>query len=380
MYPYQDFGAVCAPATWPGGSSASPDVPCMVILQVSAGDGLYVSNFNTGNAINIDNYWNGSGALGGSPYDTAINISSGNNDTSGAPHVGIHIHEYTSDVADAIASIVLERSSSTAAAHQLFITDINAGGGSFTNPPFEIETKYQTGGALVDVYHEASTFSGDVFLANMANSGGSFTGNFLDFLIGGSSVFKVTNAGGLDVGTSSEINYGLVSIAFSTVSNHGIDINNTNASSGALFAEFLSNGSPIGSIANNSNTGVLYNVTSDARLKYDPRPLTKEECNAVDKLHPQNFAWQLDGHREIGFLAQQEADDLGDINALVGAVSPGDWGQPSDPGFKEWQRDDSRLVSLLVCKIQEEERRFQEEERRIATLEAQLLDPTLKKD
>ena len=105
---------------------------------------------------------------------------------------------------------------------------------------------------------------------------------------------------------------------------------------------------------------MLYNVTSDARLKYDPRPLTKEECNAVDKLHPQNFAWQLDGHREIGFLAQQEADDLGDINALVGAVSPGDWGQPSDPGFKEWQRDDSRLVSLLVCKIQEEERRFRE--------------------
>ncbi|HMQ02120.1 MAG TPA: hypothetical protein PKD79_03580, partial [Candidatus Doudnabacteria bacterium] len=48
-----------------------------------------------------------------------------------------------------------------------------------------------TSGRLLGFNHSTSTFTGDALFMNMANGGGSFTGNFADFQVNGTSRFKV---------------------------------------------------------------------------------------------------------------------------------------------------------------------------------------------
>ncbi len=117
--------------------------------------------------------------------------------------------------------------------------------------------------------------------------------------------------------------------------------NHTNGtSSGAAYAQWAYNGSIIGSITQNGTTGVLYNITSDQRLKENIQD-AEDAATLIDAIQVRQYDWKSDGsHQRYGFIAQE----------LV-TVAPEAVHQPADPE-EMMAVDYSKLVPMLVKEIQ----------------------------
>jgi hypothetical protein len=134
----------------------------------------------------------------------------------------------------------------------------------------------------------------------------------------------------------------------------GVDLANSTDTSGVAFINFRkADSTAIGSINRVALTNaVVYNTTSDARLKENLRDFT-DSGRLIDALKPRVFDWKGDtdgnGKDVIGFVAQEEhaADP---IFAHIGAISVGD----NDPTTitKQWQRSDAALIPILVAELQ----------------------------
>lgn len=74
--------------------------------------------------------------------------------------------------------------------------------------------------------------------------------------------------------------------------------------SGTAFAYFAYNSGAIGSITQNGTTGVLYNLTSDYRLKNDQQPLTGAK-EFVMALQPKKWQWWDGSGEGVGFIAHE---------------------------------------------------------------------------
>ena len=133
----------------------------------------------------------------------------------------------------------------------------------------------------------------------------------------------------------------------------GVDLANSLDTSGVAFINFRkADSTAIGSINRVALTNaVVYNTTSDARLKENFRDFT-DSGRLIDALKPRVFDWKDSGGNGkdvIGFVAQEEhaADP---VFAHIGAVSVGD----DDPTTitKQWQRSDAALIPILVAELQ----------------------------
>jgi len=80
--------------------------------------------------------------------------------------------------------------------------------------------------------------------------------------------------------------------------------NHSSTSSGTRYAYFGYNGGEIGSITQNGTTGVLYNLTSDYRLKNDQQPLTGAK-EFVMALQPKKWQWWDGSGEGVGFIAHE---------------------------------------------------------------------------
>jgi hypothetical protein len=132
----------------------------------------------------------------------------------------------------------------------------------------------------------------------------------------------------------------------------GLELKDTTDTSGATFAAFRkANGTAIGSITRVTTTdAVVYNTTSDARLKENLRDFT-DSGRLIDSLKPRVFDWKNsdeNGKNVVGFIAQEEhaADPM---FAHIGAVSVGD--EDPETITKQWQRSDSALIPILVAEL-----------------------------
>jgi hypothetical protein len=109
---------------------------------------------------------------------------------------------------------------------------------------------------------------------------------------------------------------------------------------GTAYAAFGYAGGGIGSITQSGTTAVLYNVTSDQRLKENIVD-APEFGSVIDSLKVRSFDWKSDGnHQRAGFVAQE----------LV-TVAPEAVHQPADPE-EMMAVDYSKLVPMLVKEIQ----------------------------
>ena len=110
--------------------------------------------------------------------------------------------------------------------------------------------------------------------------------------------------------------------------------------SGTGYILFNYNSGVIGSITQSGTTAVLYNVTSDQRLKENIQD-ADSASTLIDSLQVRKFDWKADGnHHRYGFIAQE----------LV-TVAPEAVHQPIDP--KDMMAVDySKLVPMLVKEIQ----------------------------
>jgi len=121
----------------------------------------------------------------------------------------------------------------------------------------------------------------------------------------------------------------------------GLDLSHLNgAASGTMYERYNYNATTIGSITQNGTTGVLYNITSDQRLKENIVD-APAASSLIDDIQVRSFDWKSDGsHQRYGFIAQE----------LV-AVAPEAVHQPVNPD-EMMGVDYSKLVPMLVKEIQ----------------------------
>lgn len=153
---------------------------------------------------------------------------------------------------------------------------------------------------------------------------------------------RIDAAGNLQIGTSSGARYQNQRCLVSTISANGdLAINHSTANaSGDLYAGFGYNGAAIGSITQSGTTAVLYNTTSDQRLKTNIVDAPAASV-LIDSIQVRSFDWISDGsHQRYGMVAQELFD-----------VAPEAVHTPADP-TEMMAVDYSKLVPMLIKEVQ----------------------------
>jgi hypothetical protein len=178
----------------------------------------------------------------------------------------------------------------------------------------------------------------------------------------GSEAMRIDSSGRVLVGGTGPIVYSKLLSQFDGASNYGIVANDTSNGSNVGFMAFAINGnSTSGSIGtilrNGSANSVLYNTTSDQRLKEN---VTEADAalGIVEKIKVRKYDW-IEGkqHEDHGFIAQELAE------AVNGVVSKG---KTEDD---MWAVDYGKLTPLLCKAIQEQQALITSLTARIAALE-----------
>ena len=152
-------------------------------------------------------------------------------------------------------------------------------------------------------------------------------------------------------------------VSFNNVTNGWASFNHLNGTaSGIAYAYFGYNGSAIGAITQSGTTAVLYNTTSDHRLKTNVQPLSGALAK-VQALKPSEFDW-VDGRHDDGFIAHE-------LQAVLPNVVTGDKDAVNDDGTPKYQQVDyARIVPTLCAAIQEQQQIITDLKTRIEALEA----------
>ena len=154
---------------------------------------------------------------------------------------------------------------------------------------------------------------------------------------------RFDSSGNLLVGTTStSVTSGGFYLSPSSVTGYTFyDMGHANGvASGSAYSYYRYNGSAIGSITQSGTTAVLYNTTSDQRLKQNIQDADSASA-LIDALQVRKFDWKADGsHQRYGFVAQELA-----------TVYPEAVHQPADTE-QMMAVDYSKLVPLLVKEIQ----------------------------
>ena len=184
---------------------------------------------------------------------------------------------------------------------------------------------------------------------NIGGANGLYLANGLSapiaFATAGSERMRIDTAGNLLVGTTSS-SYGqsglILNPSYNVAGSSGIAIQHQNgSSSGGIYLGFTYNSSVIGSVSQNGTTGVLYNITSDQRLKTNIVD-APSASSIIDAIQIRSFDWKSDGsHNRYGVIAQE-------LNQLV----PEAVHTPIDEN-EMMGVDYSKLVPLLVKALQE---------------------------
>jgi hypothetical protein len=115
---------------------------------------------------------------------------------------------------------------------------------------------------------------------------------------------RIDSSGNLLVGITSYSAQNANYLALQTSGGNLVTAHASGTPSGYQYAAYLYNASVIGSITQNGTTGVLYNTTSDYRLKSNVVPVTTG-LSVINQLNPVNFTWISDNETDTGFLAHE---------------------------------------------------------------------------
>jgi hypothetical protein len=176
-------------------------------------------------------------------------------------------------------------------------------------------------------------------LAQLA-SGNSFTGP--QTVAGDVTLTGAAQAALLRLNTASDLLNGVATILSNGAVRNGISLQNTNAGNAIYFLAFYNSGGGLaGGITQNGASGVLYNTSSDARLKDDAGPAT--DLAALRAVVVHDFAWKADGVRDRGVFAQEAHAHY------PRAVTPGT-DETTDAGTlaRPWLTDYSKFVADLI--------------------------------
>jgi len=212
---------------------------------------------------------------------------------------------------------------------------------------------------------------GSASTPSITNSGDTNTGMFfpaadtIAFAEGGTEAMRIDANGNVIVNSTAQLGIGKFSLLFAGSSNNGIELQDSTTTTGAVFSGFRNSaGTLIGSISRNTTTNaVLYNTSSDYRLKENITPLT----NALDKisaLKPCKWVWKnCNGIEGEGFIAHEVQE------VIPAAVSGEKDAVDKENNIKAQGMDASYLVATLTAAIQEQQTIINDLKARVETLE-----------
>jgi hypothetical protein len=132
-------------------------------------------------------------------------------------------------------------------------------------------------------------------------------------------------------------------------SSAGVMAHASGSLSGDPYWAFNYNGSMIGSITQSGTTGVLYNITSDRRLKSNITTLTTEQSGPIiDALLPRQFTWNADGSKAMGFVTDEYQQQF--PSAVTG--EPNGVDAEGKPVYQMADFSTSEMMAVLVAEIQ----------------------------
>jgi hypothetical protein len=166
--------------------------------------------------------------------------------------------------------------------------------------------------------------------------------------ISNSEAMRIDTSGNLLVNTTSNLLSNTNSQVLASANGYAIFNHASGTGSGIKYAYFGYNAVEIGSITQSGTTAVLYNVTSDQRLKEN---IVDAPSGNINDIKVRSFDWIADGsHQPYGMVAQELVE-----------VAPYAVHQPQNPE-EMMGVDYSKLVPMMIKEIQDLKQR-------IATLE-----------
>ena len=150
---------------------------------------------------------------------------------------------------------------------------------------------------------------------------------------------RIDSSGNLLVGTTSAgVGYASQGIILEPAGYESVN-HASGTSSGSAYIAFGYNSAGIGSITQNGTTGVLYNTSSDQRLKTN---IVDAPDGNINQIKVRSFDWKADGsHQTYGMIAQELIE-----------VAPYAVMKPKDPD-EMMQVDYSKLVPMMIKEIQD---------------------------
>jgi hypothetical protein len=184
--------------------------------------------------------------------------------------------------------------------------------------------------------------SGTAYIYNEANQAIRFYNNSLERA-------RFDTSGNLLVGATATTNAAKSVIGFSS-SNNGLYLIDSTGVSGAQFMRFDSTTNTCGQITRvGATSAVLYNTSSDYRLKENPTPLTGA-LERVAALKPVQWVWKdCNGAVGEGFIAHE-------VQEIIPSAVTGEKDAVDVDGKPQYQgMDASYLVATLTAAIQEQQ-------------------------
>jgi hypothetical protein len=201
------------------------------------------------------------------------------------------------------------------------------------------------------VYNTSASQGAKIAFLDNANSAavGNLAGDLVFYAAGRDNErARIDSSGNLFVGTTTANSGVSLFPSFSSAGSSGIDIKHVStAASGEYYITFQYNNGVIGTITQAGTTGVLYNVTSDYRLKTVIGPVA-DAGQRIDALQPVEYTWNAGGSRTRGFLAHQFQEVYaGSVTGTKDAVDA-----EGKPKYQAMQASSSEVIADLVAEIQ----------------------------
>lgn len=209
------------------------------------------------------------------------------------------------------------------------------GANGTTNPAFNVDASTASSATGINI---KSAAAGAAVAVSVISSG---TNENLTISAKGSGSLTLQSAGtgntvisnALTMGTSSVIGIDKNELAFAGTSFNGFGFNDTSLGGGVNFVVWRSGGSAIGTIASNGGaTGMVYNTTSDERLKNWQSVSQHSYRQKIEQLWVGDYIWKQNGIAGFGVRAQQAYRVLGKSFGITPPANPKDrWTAPAEP-------------------------------------------------